>query len=208
MERSGPKRKYNYSDVDIEHAAIYGVSLSVFRDRLRKGFEKGDAMTRPNTGKRGVEKKDVWFINGEKIPGELVQKARKNNLDYKLVRGRVIGGMTIEKAVEMPVTRKSLSLAEKKIILGNGISIKTYHSRLSKGWSKEKAMTKPINKKNKDEKEVETSVSSLNPSKTYKFKAEVKLPSFRKPIIIGYFKTLKDAAVAEKQALEELNRHE
>lgn len=213
MAKRGPKRKFNYTDVDIEHASVYGVSVNVLRDRLRKKWDKGDAITKPNNGKPGIDKKNIWYINNEKIPIEMVQQARDNGLSYKQVRGRVIGGMPLERAISEPVTRRNLSREEAKFILSNGISLRTYHTRINKGWSKERASTEPVDEKKRNKRAIKTDVkkelpvSSSKPTKKYKFKAEVKVPHIKKPIVIGYFETLQESAIAEKQALEELNRH-
>ena len=78
--------------------------------------------------------------------------------EYKEAEARGIGRGTVKNrywslgwskynALNKPLERKRNTLTdeEKRTLEENGISKKTYHQRLRVGWTKERAMTEPIN---------------------------------------------------------------
>jgi hypothetical protein len=204
VDNRGVKRKYDYTDADIEHAAVYGISQRLLSKRLERGFPKGEAISR--TPKRGQAEKETWKVKGLVITKEQTALARKNNLDHQIVRSRIISGMTVERAITTPRRKGIVTKQEVAEALAKGINYSTYYSRRDYGWSHEEAITRPVDKnknpkKPKTQKEPKFSKAEKE-SKNFKFKAEV--PFGKKTMVIGYYKTEEEAKAAEKQALETL----
>lgn len=154
--KPSPKRKFydifgeQMSLVDIEKK--YGIKGSVFRKRLKTGWDLEKALTVKTQGRAYVPPK-IFEIDGEKY--SISQLAKKYSIKAATIRKRIHDGMSIEEAINKPIDDKKIEIYGEKLTGAEleakyNISRKQLWTRINvDGWSLEEALTIPVKRRKK-----------------------------------------------------------
>ena len=132
------------SEENLQKALNNGIKYSTLYYRIKSGWTIKEAITTPPV-RGGI------FTKGER------EIAESNGISYGTAYTRtIVMGMSIEEAITTPLIpprgRSRKHGQWKEIALENGISERTFYSRLNLGWTYQNAATKPPRQKDKTEK--------------------------------------------------------
>ncbi len=143
---------------EIEMCAQYNINPATYRGRIRNGWTKEDALTKEA---RGIKRSPTYIDHLGNAYKDQKSMCKHYGIEPDLFVKRISNGMSLKDALTTPI-RKRIKAPILIDHLGNAFStqtkmcehykidINTFRKRILSGWTLKEALTKHVNRSNKN----------------------------------------------------------